>query len=55
MVPKVKEAKRTCVDEAIEQSPMQPKDMWKRLKKFIPSKSKTVFSSYMEVNGKIVF
>ena len=54
VVSKVREAKRTFVDEAIEQSSMKQKDMWNRLKQFIPSKSKSVCSSYLEVNGKII-
>lgn len=54
VVSKVREAKRTFVDEAIEQSSMKPKDMWDRLKQFIPSKSKSVSTSYLDVNGKLI-
>lgn len=50
VVSKIREAKKIFIDEVIEQVSMKPKDMWTRLKQFIPSKSKNCNTSYLEVD-----
>ena len=50
----IKEVKRNFVKEAINQAESKPKDMWTRLKQFLPSKSNTSTLSYLEVDGESV-
>ena len=54
VVSKIKAAKREFVENAINQSNEKPKDMWDRLKEFLPSKSTGVSTSYMEVDGETI-
>ena len=54
VVSKIKEAKREFVENDIHQSSEKPKDMWDRLKEFLPSKSTGVSTSYLEVDGETI-
>jgi hypothetical protein len=49
-VSKIREAKRTFVDEAINQAQTKPKDMWTRLKQFLPSKCNKIQTSYLQID-----
>jgi hypothetical protein len=50
VVSKIREAKRTFVDEAINQAQTTPKDMWTRLKQFLPSKCNKIQTSYLQID-----
>ena len=50
VVSKIREAKRTFVDEAINQAQTKPKDMWTRLKQFLPSKCNKIQTSYLQID-----
>ena len=54
VVSKIKDAKREFVENAINQANTKPKDMWKQLKQFLPSKSSSVSPTYLEINGETV-
>jgi hypothetical protein len=54
VVSKIREAKRTFVDEAINQAQTKPKDMWTRLKQFLPSKCNTIQTSYLQIDNTCI-
>ena len=54
VVSKIREAKRTFVDEAINQAQTKPKDMWTRLKQFLPSKCNNIQTSYLQINDTCI-
>jgi hypothetical protein len=51
---KIREAKRNFVEEAIDQCTTRPKDMWSRLKQFLPSKQSSTMCTHLQTdNGNI--
>lgn len=54
VVAKINDAKREIVESAICQANTKPKDMWRELKQFLPSKSTSTTSTHIEINCETV-
>jgi hypothetical protein len=54
VVSKIREAKRTFVDEAINQAQTKPKDMWTRLKQFLPSQCNKIQTLYLQIDDTCI-
>ncbi|XP_062573471.1 uncharacterized protein LOC134235355, partial [Saccostrea cucullata] len=50
----VNEAKREFVNEVIEQAHAKPKNMWDRIKEFLPSKRTQSTTTHLEVDGETI-
>ena len=50
----INNAKRDFVNEAIDQAHAKPKNMWDRIKEFLPSKRTQSSTSHLEVDGETV-